>query len=336
VPAAFALTAWSAAAPRSEGSRGALHLLSTPPSSSQPALAGRGLLTTTPETAITFDKTVGLDPGVCATTDAIITGSFVEVVYCYFMTNTGDIALNLHDVVDSELGVLIGPAFPATVGPGGSAFFTVTAVITDTVVNTAVWTAYNAGPINQASATDTATVTVAPSSIEFTKTVGTDPGVCALLDAIVVVPGTEVTYCYSLQNTGLITVTLHDVVDSELGVLLGPMFPAVVVPGGGAFFTTTATINDTTVNTATWRVSNPGPDETVVDESSANDTALVSVVTLTPTATATPTPTATPTSTSTPGAPGLYEIPTLSGAGAAIFVLLLLAAAALMLARGRR
>jgi hypothetical protein len=70
------------------------------------------------------------------------------------------VTLGLHDVVDDQLGTVLGPDFPAVVGPGTSAFFTVSAPITADVVNTATWTAYNPGPVDVAAGTDMAEVTV--------------------------------------------------------------------------------------------------------------------------------------------------------------------------------
>jgi hypothetical protein len=54
-----------------------------------------------------------------------------------------------------------------------------------------------------------------------------------------------------VQNTGLITLTMHDLVDSELGVLLSG-FSFDLVPGATTFITETANITVTTVNSATW------------------------------------------------------------------------------------
>jgi hypothetical protein len=93
---------------------------------------------------------------------------------------------------------------------------------------------------------------VAPNpQIELTKTVGLNPGFCADTDEISVTAGTEVTYCYTVENTGNVVLNIHDLVDSELGVLLDT-FNYYLVPGASIFLTQEATINVTTVNTATW------------------------------------------------------------------------------------
>ena len=109
--------------------------------------------------------------------------------------------------------------------------------------------------------------------IELTKTVGTDPGVCATTDVITVTQDTDVTYCYTVENTGNISFTLHTLDDSELGSLLLD-FPYVLVPGASAFITETANILSTTVNTATWTADNPS----IPSSATAIDTATVIVL----------------------------------------------------------
>ncbi len=221
--------------------------------------------------SISLTKTVGTDPAICALTDEIAVPAGTDVTYCYEVENTGDVTLNLHDLDDSELGTILS-AFPYALSPGASAFLTATATITASTVNTATWTAYNAGPIDVVTATDTATVKVLAPAIALRKTVGTDPAICALTDEIAVPPGTDVTYCYEVENTGDVTLSFHDLDDSELGVLLSG-FPYALSPGASAFLTATATITVTTINTATWTAYNAGP----IDVVKAVDTATVTV-----------------------------------------------------------
>jgi hypothetical protein len=223
-------------------------------------------------TLIAFTKTVGLDPAVCAGTDEITVGPNTPVTYCYEVTNTGGTTLGLHDLVDSELGVILD-GFTFALAPQASVFLTQTAVITQTTVNTATWTAYNAGPEDLVEETDSATVTVVPPSIAFTKTVGLDPALCATTGAITVGPNTAVTYCYEVTNTGLTTLGLHDLVDSELGVILDG-FTFALAPQASVFLTQTAVITQTTVNTATWTAYNAGPEDLVEETDSATVTVV--------------------------------------------------------------
>ena len=233
------------------------------------------------QATIELTKTVGTDAGVCAASDAIEVAPGTDVYYCYEVRNTGTYTLPLHDLVDSEKGAIFtGLAYD--LAPGASidtvaAGLTVSATITQTVVNTATWTAYeDGGP--SAVATDMATVTVLPPSIELTKTVGTDAGVCATTDLITVTSGTDVYYCYEVRNTGTYTMSLHDLEDNELGILLAGFYydlgPGDSVDTVAAGLTFSATLTETTVNTATWTVFYPphGP------AASASDTATVVVV----------------------------------------------------------
>ncbi|MCA9974612.1 MAG: choice-of-anchor J domain-containing protein, partial [Anaerolineales bacterium] len=117
-----------------------------------------------PVPAITLTKTVGTDAGVCATTDEITVSAGTTVYYCYEVMNTGNITLSLHDLEDDALGVILD-GFIYDLAPGASvdtvtAGLTLSATIDAAIVNTATWTAYNAGPSNVATATATATVHV--------------------------------------------------------------------------------------------------------------------------------------------------------------------------------
>ncbi len=128
--------------------------------------------------AIGFTKTVGTDINECATTGSIIVGPGTDVYYCYEVVNTGTFTLTLHDLVDTELGTILDD-FPFSLTPGASVFVTQTANITTTTINTATWTAFNAGPVDVASASDSATVLVnQPAPLVCNgATVGFDVGV---------------------------------------------------------------------------------------------------------------------------------------------------------------
>lgn len=222
---------------------------------------------------ISIQKTVGTDPLTCAATDAITVTGGADVTYCYQVTNTGLLDLTLHTLEDSQSGTLLNELSYNLV-PGASAFLTDTVSITQTTVNTATWTAFNPGPTDVVTATDTATVTVIQlePEVSLEKTVGTDPTTCAATDSISVDEGTDVTYCFEVTNTGNLTLTQHTLADSELGILLDN-FSYSLVPGASAFITSTVQITQTTVNTATWTAFNPGP----VDTAEASDTATVNV-----------------------------------------------------------
>ena len=110
-----------------------------------------------------------------------------------------------------------------------------------------------------------------PYAIELTKTVGTVPGVCATTDSIVVPPGFDVYYCYTVRNIGLNALSTHDLVDSELGTLFTGMSHSLA-PGDTYSYIEPATVNATVTNTATW-TAHAG-----TNNASDSDTATVTVL----------------------------------------------------------
>jgi uncharacterized repeat protein (TIGR01451 family) len=115
----------------------------------------------------------------------------------------------------------------------------------DPVVNTAdlVWEGLTGSA--------TATTNVLYPEISLAKTVGTEAGVCATTDQILVLQGTTVYYCYTVTNTGTATFSTHDLVDDVLGELLTGE-PIALAPGDTAEFIASAVITSDTTNTATW------------------------------------------------------------------------------------
>ena len=117
--------------------------------------------------SISLVKTVGTDPAVCAATSAITVAPGTTVYYCFAVTNTGDVTLNLHDLSDDVLGTIFsGLNYALT--PGSSvntvaAGLSIPHVANSTTTNTGTWTAYNVGgPSVQATAEATVTVADPP------------------------------------------------------------------------------------------------------------------------------------------------------------------------------
>jgi predicted extracellular nuclease len=125
-------------------------------------------------------------------------------------------------------------------------------------------------------------LTPAAASIVLTKTVGTAAGVCAATDEITVAAGADVYYCYTVTNTGNLTLYQHDLADSELGAIFAS-WPFTLTPGSSidtvaAGLEISATIGATTVNDALWTAYNVGP----IDVVTATATATVTVPVLPP------------------------------------------------------
>ncbi|HNS01925.1 MAG TPA: proprotein convertase P-domain-containing protein, partial [Anaerolineae bacterium] len=107
--------------------------------------------------------------------------------------------------------------------------------------------------------------------IELIKTVGMESNVCAATDSVTVPPGGfDVYYCYTVRNTGLNTLTTHDLVDSELGAIFTDM-PYSLAPGASYSHIVQATVYDTVTNTATWTADDG------VGSATDSDTATVNV-----------------------------------------------------------
>lgn len=204
-----------------------------------------------------LEKTVGLVPDVCAPTNTIVAGPGLDVYYCYTVTNVTPVTRTLHDLVDSELGsILTGLEF--ALGPGASTSVVITgSTVTTDVVNTAQWTAYNPGPTGVITATSAATVELALPSIGLTKTVGGESGVCADTNSYTLPPwGGTVYYCYTVTNTGNVTLAEHDLSDSELGDLFSDVLqdlePGESISSVALGLEYSALITETTSNNATW------------------------------------------------------------------------------------
>ena len=96
--------------------------------------------------SIVLTKTVGTDPGVCATTDSVTVNSNTTVYYCYHVENVGSDTYNFQTLVDDQLGTILNGE-PFTLGPGDTDEEIVSNTATATVTNTATWTA-NENPPN--------------------------------------------------------------------------------------------------------------------------------------------------------------------------------------------
>ena len=122
---------------------------------------------------ITLAKTVGTVPAVCAATDQITVPIGTEVTYCYTATNTGTVPLEIHNLVDDQLGVILSD-FALSLAPGASQEVLVATTINAPVVNTATWSASD-GPFGY-TFDDTANYSFQDISATGTPTGLTDDG----------------------------------------------------------------------------------------------------------------------------------------------------------------
>ena len=113
---------------------------------------------------------------------------------------------------------------------------------------------YRATDRVRASALATVTITIKPAaSIEFTQSVWIAglPAPCGITNHLRVPISTTVAYCYTLHNSGIITLTHHDLVDDQLGAILTTA-PYTLLPGATHNVVMTQTIAMATTTVATW------------------------------------------------------------------------------------
>ncbi len=220
--------------------------------------------------------TVGTDPDVCATEGSVVVADGTTVYYCYTATNTGNIALPLHNLEDSEVGTVFS-AEPYLLAPGASVSnvdlgyeisHTFTAPQAAPLMRAGTWTGYVSGGVS-ASASATAVVDVA--AVDMVKTVSETADVCGETNVITpTVTPVLPYYCYTVNNIGSITLPVHSLVDSNLGDILSG-YAYELGPGQSTYTITAATeeLTVTTTNVATWTAS--------VDTVTVTDTATATV-----------------------------------------------------------
>lgn len=213
--------------------------------------------------------TVGLVPYECSSISEISVTPGSVVTYCWQVTNNTNLTLDTHDLIDSEQGVILEGS-SLLLNPGQTIFITQPLQVDANLTNQSTWTAYFSDEILTASGS--ATVHVAPASIRVSKTVGpfqgSKPDSCPTESLLIVTPGTMVTYCFEIENTGPVALTLHDLIDDDFGTIL-ESYPFVLEPGASIWLTESGVINQETAASATWTAYNPGPIDTASDSDDA-------------------------------------------------------------------
>jgi hypothetical protein len=194
------------------------------------------------------------------------------VTYCFTINNIGDTYLNLFAIADNDLGItaadltLISGTIP--LAPNQSLVYYYESAINGDLTNTAGVTATptDAGgsPIPGASNvtdTDTARVDEVAPQIEIAKTVylGHDSGAsCPGGEIVSGALGAEITYCFTVTNTGDTYLDDISITDNDLGIntssmtLLSGSQPLTPAPNGGVLvYYYETTITGDLTNTAT-------------------------------------------------------------------------------------
>ncbi len=150
--------------------------------------------------------------------------------------------------------------------------------------------------------------------ITLQKTVGTNSNSCGSQSEITVNSGTSVYYCYTVENTGMISLTTHNLVDDQLGQLLSNEAITLQIGQTHSFISSGTTITQTTVNTAIW--SAEGGHKSTNAQASARVEVRQPTPANPPTATNTPIPPTNtpipPTNTPIPASPTMIASPTAS------------------------
>jgi uncharacterized repeat protein (TIGR01451 family) len=237
--------------------------------------------------AIEIQKTVyaGHDAGASCPGDEVVTAiQGTEITYCFTVTNTGDTYLDDVTIDDLDLGIdqsdmtLIGGSLP--LGPNQSISYYYETAVNGDLTNTA---SASAQPVDEQGAPipgvdspideDTAEVDEITPAIEIQKTVyaGHDSGAsCPGSELVQGQNGADVTYCFSVTNTGDAYLDLVKIDDSALGVTqtdLSIVSGAVpLAPGESIVYYYESTINGDLLNTATVEATPTTPDGEIVPD----------------------------------------------------------------------
>jgi len=113
-------------------------------------------------------------------------------------------------------------------------------------------------------------------SLEMTLTEDTNDmpsDECGVSDTLAVGEGAEVEVCYTITNTGDVTLNFHDLEDTEFGVLLDD-FGFALDPDASVSLTQTVIASANVTFNGTWTAFNAGP----TDEVQSMDSATLTVV----------------------------------------------------------
>lgn len=245
----------------------------------------------------------------------------INVVYCYRITNNGNVSVTIQGLGDDKIGVLAGSLFPVVLQRNATmSSILVPQIVNTNVTNTARVTATHFVPLvaPQIVATAQASITFStPRPAIRLNVYVTTAADCAgaTADSITVAPGTGVRFCYVATNIGNSPLYTHSLSVNGKAIFTGKL---ITLPVGS---TTIHTEGPISVTGAIGGEPNRYPSSwaaqeiTGISTSPGNDgfesaSIYFANATATPTprpstggATATPTPTQTPVATTTPSTP---------------------------------
>ena len=228
--------------------------------------------------AMSVAMTVMVDDGTdtCGTDTAAIVEKGTALRFCYTMTNTGDEALNLHDVRDSHIGQIVGPGHDHLVQPGDGVVLTATGGAgKKSALHDVVWEATGVESDTVVYDWDGVFVTVLGPEITLDMTVMVDDGhgTCGTESELAVPAGTKVTYCYTMTDSGDEDVNYHFLDDDQLGSLINHL-DREIAPGETLVHTEVALITEAVTSTAQWAALSQGTGVDVWD----SDSVVVEIV----------------------------------------------------------
>ena len=228
--------------------------------------------------AMSVAMTVMVDDGTdtCGTDTAAVVEKGTMLRFCYTMTNTGDEALNLHDVRDSHIGQIVGPGHDHLVQPGDGVVLTATGGAGNkSALHDVVWEATGVESDTVVYDWDGVFVTVLGPEITLDMTVMVDDGhgTCGTESELAVPAGTKVTYCYTMTDSGDEDVNYHFLDDDQLGSLINHL-DREIAPGETLVHTEVALITEAVTSTAQWTALSQGTGVDVWD----SDSVVVEIV----------------------------------------------------------
>lgn len=156
------------------------------------------------------------------------------ITYTFTVTNSGTVSVRNLLVDDARLGLRGAPVTPSALAPGetgtASGVYTLTQADIDAglVNNTAVARGEDAAGADISGSDTVSTRIDAPASLSLTKTAGTieDANANGMTDA-----GDTITYRFSVENTGSVSLRNVIVNDDRLGLFNLPVTPSSLAPG---------------------------------------------------------------------------------------------------------